>query len=108
MAPGHTAGSCDGVLAADRGVGFRALIMASEMLSGVAPSETIWGFLKKLHLKPPCDPALPFPGLHLREVTADTHLDTHMNVLSSESHVARRPPAEVVSVYVEHRLPETE
>lgn len=98
MAPGHTAGSCDGVLAADRGVGFRALIMASGMLSDVAPSETVWRFLKRLHLKPPCDPALSFPGLHLREVTADTHLDTHMNVLSSESHVARHPPAEVVSL----------
>lgn len=76
VAPRHTAGSCDGVLAADRGV----------------------GFLKRLHLKPPCDPALSFPGLHLREVTADIHLDTHVHVLGSGSRAARCPPTEVVSV----------
>lgn len=83
----------------------QALVMGCWLLTGVwvqspygqwdaqwcGPFGNNLGVPQEVTLKPPCDPALPFPGLHLREVTADAHLDTHMNVLSSKSPCGQTP-----------------
>ena len=36
----------------------------------------VWGFLKKLGIKPPCDPAIPLLGIYPEEakIERDTHI----------------------------------
>ena len=37
--------------------------------------KTVWGFPKKLGIKPPYDPAIPFLGIYAKETKIGRHID---------------------------------
>ena len=57
------------------------------------PRKTVWRFLKKLGIKPPCDPAIPLLDIYLEEtrVEKDTHIPLFIAALFTIARTWKQP-----------------
>ena len=64
--------------------------------------KTVWRFLKKLGIKPPCDPAIPFLGIYPEEtkISKDTCIPVFTAVLFTIARTWKQPRCPLIDEWI--------